>query len=152
MMGFLSLLRGRWHWLALAVMMLALAGMAKSRANWKADAQALEAWRGAIVETTSMAAGVEGLLDPSDVSAQISLLGAGLRECRGAVMVQNAAVIASAQAGQAMQRASASGAAAVRKSEGASIDKAARLARVAAAPPPNPVLCKTPADVMEAVR
>lgn len=150
-MGVLSLLRGR-HWLMLLVIGVAIAGLKMSRDHWQKKAQTLEAWQGAIVETTSMAAGVEGLLDPSDVSAQISLLGAGLRECRGAVMVQNAAVIASAQAGQAMQRASASGASAVRKSEGAAIDKAARLARAAAAPSPNPALCQTPADVMEAVR
>lgn len=151
-MAALSLLRGRWHWLALAVMVGALIALSASRDHWQKKARTLAAWQGAIVEATSMAAGVEGRLNPSDVSAQISLLGAGLRECRGAVMVQNAAVIASAKAGQAMQRASASGAAAVRKSEGASIATASRLARAAAVPSPNPALCQTPDDVLEAVR
>ena len=151
-MGLLSLLRGRWHWLALAVMAVALAGVAKSRAHWKSDAEALEAWQEAVRGVTSVAAGVDGKLKADQVVPQISLLGAGLRECRGAVMVQNAAVIASAQAGQAMQRASASGAAAVRKSEGAAIATASRLAKAAASPSPNPALCQTPADVLEAVR
>ena len=146
----LALLRGRWHWLALAVMAVALAGTAKSRANWKAEAEALEAWQEAVRGAASIAAGVKGTLKADHVVAQIHLLGAGLRECKGAVMVQNAAVIATAQAGEAMRRQSESAAAAVRKSEASNAALAERLAKAKA--PAAPTVCATPAEVMEAIR
>lgn len=146
----LSIMRGRWHWLALAVMAIALAGLAKSRAHWKNEAQALEAWQEVVRGAASIAAGVDGTLKAEQVIGQIHLLGAGLRECRGAVQVQNAAVIAAAREGEAMRRQSESAAAAVRKSEASNATLAERLAKAKA--PAAPTACATPADVLEAVR
>lgn len=146
----ITVMRGRWHWLALAVMAIAVAGLAKSRASWKNEAQALEAWQYVVRDAASIAAGVEGTLKADQVIGQIHLLGASLRECKGAVQVQNAAVIATAREGEAMRRQSESAAAAVRKSEASNAALAERLAK--AKPPAAPTACATPGEVMEVVR
>lgn len=150
----LALMRGRWHWLALAALVIALGAVQHSRANWKAKAGALSAWQANVREAASTAAGVNGTLAADDVVAQIHLLGSGLRECKGAVQVQTAAVLETAREGERLRDQSTRAAASAQKAEQGSAATAAKLrasakAEIARAAPDQ---CETPADVLASVR
>lgn len=150
----LALLRGRWHWLALAGLLLALGAVQHSRAGWKAKAVDLTAWQDGARAATSRAAGVEGILSADDVVAQIHLLGAGLRECRGAVQIQTAAVLETAREGERLRDQSARNAEAARKAESASVSAVVRLRKSAQAEAARAAAdrCETPADVLASVK